>query len=229
LAALGAVEILVQPFQQADWLAAYRATVRPHAVGRRWWMDPHPDAPTAAPQGRWRLAVEPRMAFGTGSHESTQLVLVALEELAQRWDAVGGATVLDVGAGSGVLALAAERLGAAWVVGLDVDPEAVWVARQIARQQEWPAGPLYLIGPVAALSGVRFDLILCNMIPKQSVPLLPDLRRLLASRGWLVLSGILQDQAAEVGGELRLHGLGVEETSSLDDWACVWARPERAR
>jgi ribosomal protein L11 methyltransferase len=229
LAALGAVELAVEPFGRADWLAAYRSTVRPHGVGRRWWMDPHPDSPTAAPEGRWRLTVEPRMAFGTGSHESTQLALVALEELAERWRAVAGATVLDVGTGSGVLALAAERLGATWVVGLDVDPEAVWVARQIAAQQEWPAQPRYLIGPVAALGRATFDLVVCNMIPEQALPLLPELRRLVAVEGWLVLSGLLGSQAREVGRTLGGHGLEVAETHTCGEWACLWARPGRAR
>jgi len=224
LEGLGAVEVGVEPFDRDDWLAAYRAAVRPHAVGLRWWMDPHPDAPTPAPEGRWRLAIEPRMAFGTGSHESTQLVLVALEELAERRHAVAGATVLDVGTGSGVLALAAERLGAAWVVGLDVDPEAVWVARQIARQQEWPARPRYLVGPVASLGEARFDLVVCNMIPEQALPLLVDLCRVLAADGWLVLSGILGRQTREVEDDLGRHGLEVVETHPLGEWVCLWAR-----
>lgn len=225
LVALGAVEVGVEPFKRADWLAAYRSTVRPHGVGRRWWMDPHPDAPTAAPEGRWRLAVEPRMAFGTGSHESTQLALVALEELAERRHAVAGGTVLDVGTGSGVLALAADRLGARWVVGLDVDQEAVWVARQIARQQEWPARPRYLAGPVSSLGRACFDLVVCNMIPEQALPLLADLRRVLAADGWLILSGLLGDQSREVGDALGGHGLGVAETHALGEWVCLWARP----
>jgi ribosomal protein L11 methyltransferase len=210
-----------------DWLAEYRTRVRAHAVGRLWWMDPHPDQPTPAPKARLRLVLEPRMAFGTGSHESTQLVLLALEALADRGVAAGtaateslaGRRVLDVGTGSGVLALAADRLGAAWVVGLDVDPEAIWVARQTAGEQEWTAQPHYLIGPLSSLGPSRFDLVLCNMIPEQLVPLLPDLKRRLAADGRLLLSGLLEEQRGEVEGRLAEVGLQVVETRRLAEWA----------
>jgi ribosomal protein L11 methyltransferase len=231
LARLGAIGLRRQAVERSDWLARYRSEVRAFPVGRRWWMDPHPDAPTPAPDGRLRLAVEPRMAFGTGSHESTQLLLLALEEVAAAKGetvraALAGMTALDVGTGSGVLALAADRLGAAPVVGLDVDPEAIWVARQIRRQQDWPARPCYLVGPVTSLGAVRFDLVLCNMIPEQAAPLLYDLGRLLADHGRLLLSGLLADQVDEVRFELARVGLEVRVERRLGEWSSVWVARE---
>jgi ribosomal protein L11 methyltransferase len=221
-----------QEVERTDWLASYRSAVRPFPVGRQWWMDPHPDAPTPAPDSRLRLAVEPRMAFGTGSHESTQLVLLALEEMSSGFagpvtEVLAGMTVLDVGTGSGVLALAADRLGAGTVIGFDVDPEAIWVARQIARQQEWPARPRYFAGRLAALGAAHFDLVLCNMIPEQATPLFPDLARLLARPGRLILSGLLASQRDEVAAELDRAGLQVLAERHCHEWAGLLAARQR--
>ncbi len=218
----GAERLAVEIVADQDWLAAYRSQVRPMPVGRLWWMDPHPGRPTPAPAARQRLVIEPRSAFGTGSHESTQLLLLELEEL--RLD---DAAVLDVGTGSGVLALAAERRGATFVVGVDNDPQAVWTAREIAGQQEWQARSLYLVGSTRCLAGASFQLVLCNMIPAQFVPLLEDIRGLLESGGTALFSGILGEQRASVRSELAAHGLEAAGERQLGEWCAL--RAERRR
>jgi ribosomal protein L11 methyltransferase len=214
LAGLGAEELSSGTVAHTDWLAAYRAAVRPLPVGRRWWLDPHPGTPSPAPEGHLRLAIEPRMAFGSGSHESTQLVLLELEELS-----VAGKRVLDIGTGSGILALAADRLGSGWVVGLDLDPEAVWVARNTARQQDWPARPVFLVGPVHCLAGSHFDVILCNMLSEHFLPLVNHIRHVLAPGAQAVFSGILVGQRAAVIDELEAAGLHVTGGRTLGEWA----------
>ena len=110
----GGSALTVSNLEAEDWMARYRDTVRPFAVGSTWWVDPHPSSPTPAPAGRRRLVVPPGMAFGSGSHESTMLLLQALESCGVR-----GRTVLDVGTGSGILALAVPLVGGA--AGLHVD------------------------------------------------------------------------------------------------------------
>ncbi len=216
LGELGAEDLRVEPVAAEDWLAGYRLGVRPFSVGDGWWIDPHPDRPTAAPQGRLRLAVEPRMAFGSGSHESTRLVLLALEGLE-----VAGAGVLDIGAGSGILALAAEKLGASLVVALDIDPGTVWVARQIAGQQEEPSRVQFVLGPVACICGPGFDLVLCNMIASHFVPLLGDLRRLIGAGGLAVISGLLVSEREAVTETLAANGLQVRGDATLGEWASL--------
>jgi ribosomal protein L11 methyltransferase len=205
-----------------DWLAHYREQVQPFSIGRRWWIDPHPDLPTAAPTGRQRLVVEPRMAFGTGTHESTQAILIVLEDLD-----VEGRSVLDVGTGSGILAYAAECLGAAWVVGLDIDPSAIWVARETAREQEWRSCAGFVLGSVKCLAGADFDIVMCNMIASNFLPLARDLRRLLAAKGVAVFSGFLEPDVEWVAESLRHAGFAIDSRKNLGDWASVTATAAR--
>ncbi len=213
---LGGFSAPPQSMPDADWLAHYRRAVRPFAVGGRWWLDPHPECPTSAPQGRVRLAIEPRTAFGSGSHESTRLVLLELERAPPE-----GLAVLDVGTGSAILALASERLGARRVVGLDIDLGAVFVARQVAAQQEWRSRAELFAGPVAAVGRATFELILCNMIWEHSRPLLDELRAVLGKPGAIVLSGLLAAERAAIRSELAGHGLAVERECQLAEWLCL--------
>lgn len=204
-------------YQEAeDWLASYRLHVRPFTVGTTWWIDPHPENPTPAPEGRKRLVIEPRMAFGTGSHQSTALVLMELED-----DPPDGLSILDVGTGSGVLALAAQRLGASWVVGFDLDLEAVLVARQIRRDQDFPCCPAYFGGTLAALGRSAFDLIVCNMISEHFLPMAGSLKGLLSSRGTTIFSGILASEAEEVTTRLKAVGFRVLSSRTLDEWVAL--------
>lgn len=212
----GAGEVELGELEAADWLAGFREQVRPFEIGRLWWIDPHPESPTAAPPGRHRLVIEPRMAFGTGTHESTRLVLLALEELE-----VMGRTVLDVGTGSGILALAAERMGARTVVGLDIDPTAVWVASEIARQQDWAVAVDFILGPVGCLAGAPFDIVLCNMIASNFLPLADDLRSLVEESGVVVFSGVLRGEIEAVSQALASSDLEVISIRTVGEWASL--------
>lgn len=217
LRALGARDVGSSHFADADWLAEYRRHVTPMPVGRLFWIDPHPSAPTPPPDGRVHLCIEPRQAFGTGSHESTQLVLLLLEDLP-----VVGARVLDVGTGSGILALAARTLGAERVIGFDIDLEAVFVARQTAMSQPFPAAVALFAGTTAALCpGRSFDLVLANLIPNQLEPLLSDLRGHLGVGGSIVVSGLMADQQTAFEAELRRAGLTVADRRGLGEWVAL--------
>ncbi len=213
LEAIGVRKTEVGTQATEDWLAAYREAIRPFKVGTRWWIDPHPKSPTPAPEGFRRLVIEPRMAFGTGSHQSTALILMELESIPPE-----GLQVLDVGTGSGVLALAAQRLGASWAVGFDLDLEAIWVARQIRRDQDFPCAPAYFAGPRRAIRSFSFDLILCNMISEHFLPMAGSLRDLLSAQGSVVFSGILEKEAGEVSAALENVGYRVLSTRVLDEW-----------
>ncbi len=218
LAASGAVGIEVGHLEEEDWLAQYRENVRPFAVGGTWWVDPHPETPTEAPRGRRRLVMPPRMAFGSGSHESTSLILRALEtaDLKDR-------CVLDVGTGSGILALAAELSGARRVLGVDIDAIAIHIARQIGDLQEWRPGVHYVVGSADCAAGGVFDLVLVNMILAHSMPLLDSIAAALAPQGRLVISGLLVEEVGEVAVELRRRGLVAGPAAVLNEWASLSA------
>lgn len=222
LTALGASDLRVGSFADQDWLAEYRRRSAPLAIGTRFWVDPHPSAPTAPPPGRIHLVVEPRQAFGTGSHESTRLILLLLERLT-----VAGRRVLDVGTGSGILALAARALGADFVVGFDIDSDAVCVARQtIGVQPESLPVALYAGSTATLRRTPSFDLILANMIPAESGPLLDDLRSVIATDGRCVLSGLMCDQRVAVERELAAHHFAVVDAQELSEWAALVCVPQ---
>ncbi|MBZ5589585.1 MAG: 50S ribosomal protein L11 methyltransferase [Acidobacteriia bacterium] len=220
LRTLGAWDLASGHFAEQDWLAEYRRHATPRAVGSLFWVDPHPEKPTPPPPERVHLVVEPRQAFGSGSHESTQLVLLMLEDLP-----LAGQRVLDVGTGSGILALAARALGARWVVGFDIDAEAVCIAHQtVAAQPQRLPVALFAGSTSAVAHRPVFDLILANLIPTEAEPLLADLRSLLAPGGMLLLSGLMADQHAASEAELARCGFEVVKARELEEWVGLVCR-----
>ena len=174
-----------------DWDAVYRLHHRPVAIGRRLLVAP-PWAP-ADPAGRELLVIEPGMAFGTGQHATTRTCLEAIEAAVE---GDGIASALDVGTGSGILALALARLGVPRVVALDHDAAVLSIARaNLARNG---AGGVLLVGGAIAAIHARFDLVVANLLADAIVEEAPALGELVAPAGILVLSGLLVSQIAAV-------------------------------
>lgn len=180
---------------ERDWMETHRRLAQPRIVGD-FVIDPRePDDPVAEePLGaavdgvRWRLRVPARQAFGTGSHETTRLTLVALSEIE-----VSGATVVDVGCGSGVLSFAAHRLGAVQVFGYDVDPVAGFASRVNAGLNEIALGPAlrFAAGSQEMLVKGLADVLLVNVLPEKIEDAEPALSDLAADGGTIVVSGLL--------------------------------------
>ncbi len=216
LMARGVEDVLIESVLSEDWLVGYRERARPFPVGDTWWIDPRPESTISPPAGRQRLVIEPRMAFGSGSHESTQLILLELEKLG-----IDGATILDLGTGSGILAIAAAELGAKMVVGLDIDEDAIWVARETADLQERPARVRYVLGSPDCLETGGFDVVRCTMISANMLPLLPQLHVLLAPGGVAVLSGLLAIETSDITETLSSLGLEVTGGRVLGEWGSL--------
>lgn len=197
-----------------DWIRNWRSNYRSFTVGKTFSIHPPWEAPD--PACPVHLVLEPSRAFGTGTHESTQLCLLALERLAP-----GCRSLLDAGTGSGILSVAALKLNPALrAFALDNDPDAVEVALQTRQRHGLSAGKMELIcGELPALSG-RFDLVVANLtlaIIRQNAQ---DLIRVAGQR--LLLSGLTsdqQDQALELF--LGKSALRLEEQQEMNGWASL--------
>lgn len=220
LESLGCRSVTIREHPADDWSAIWRESLSAFEIGRSWWVDPHSDRATQVPDGRIRLAVEPRAAFGSGTHESTKLVLIQLERMNCR-----DLNVLDIGTGSGVLAVAADALGAASVVAVDIDPIAAWETRNTTMCQTWICRPKIVAGGIQCLGSVRFDLVFCNMILAHFGPLLGDIGRLLAPDGEVIFSGILANERARVESMLCDSGLTIVDDAILGEWISLRAKP----
>lgn len=199
--------------ERIDWLDRYQQSLEPLYIGERFIVAP--DA-TLIPSdtSRHALVVPQEQAFGTGSHETTSLCIEILETLA-----VAGKRGLDVGAGSGILALAMCRLGADHVIAFDNDVDAFAALRdnRVRNGVDAARMPIF-IGSVEALRGGAFDIVTMNIIPEVIIPLLGDVKRHVD--GSLILSGILVIKRDVVVRACSEHGLEIVEERTKGEW---WA------
>jgi ribosomal protein L11 methyltransferase len=173
-----------------DWSEGWKKDFKPLDIGRVRVRPSWIETPT--PAGKVEVVLDPGMAFGTGSHATTSLCLAALSDVL---GARAGASVLDVGTGSGLLAIAAHKLGAGRVVANDNDPVAVDVARENAALNG--AAVALTLDPVERIGGT-FDVVVANILANVLVELAPALCARVAPGGVLLLSGILGPQEDEV-------------------------------
>lgn len=219
---LEGIELHATERERVDWLELYQQSLQPLFIGARFVVVP--DA-TLLPEDsdRLTLIVPQEQAFGTGSHETTWLCIELLESLP-----LAGIRGLDVGAGSGILALAMHRLGAQKVFAFDNDNDAYGALRDNRIRNGVPenAMPLF-IGGVESLRGGAFDAITMNIIPEVIIPLLGDIVARLGDDGRLILSGILITKRDDVVEAARAHGLApVSERTKGEWWAGVLMRAE---
>jgi len=156
-----------------------------------------------------------RTAFGTGGHESTRLALLCLEE-----ERPEGLDVLDVGTGSGVLALAAAALGARRAVGLDTDAEALFVARRNLRLHAFGTRVSLLAGPAEAVAAL-FPLVLANLLPEEFLAARRGVMARVAPGGRLVLSGLPLESEEEMLERLRSRRWSLAGRRAEGQWACI--------
>jgi ribosomal protein L11 methyltransferase len=192
-----------------DWVAKSRAQFAPIHVSARLWIVPSwhvPPEPDAI-----NLVLDPGLAFGTGDHPSTRLCLQWLDRIIG-----GGETVLDYGCGSGILAIAALKLGARRAVGVDIDPDAVAAARANARRNRVEGRFLDGLAPLTFTA----DVVVANILANPLKLLAPLLASRMRRGGRLALSGILPDQASEIE---KYYAPWIEfaPCTESEGWACL--------
>jgi ribosomal protein L11 methyltransferase len=203
-----------------DGLDHWREFARPWRAGSRIVVVPSwQEAPSWTGADDLVLSVDPGRAFGSGAHPTTRMCLAELERQVEPDSAVA-----DIGSGSGVLAVAAARLGAALVVAVDIDPEAVRATAENAERNGVTGVVTTSDTPAEQLEAGAYDLVVANIAAGTLAQLAPALVRAVADDGTIVVSGVLDEQVGPVLAAFEAEGLGLAGTVADDDWRTLLVR-----
>ena len=225
---LGSLEVSSQLLPETNWEESWKDNYPPQEIGEKLVVVPcwNPEA-----NGRIPVILDPGLTFGTGAHPSTQMCMEFMEQLVER-----GMEVIDLGSGSGILSIAALRLGAKTAVGVDIDPKAEDIARENAAYNDFSVDRFDAVtGNVtedhelmARLSGKHYDLVFVNIVADVIIGLAPVLKHFMDENTKVICSGILDVREAEVHEALTAAGLVVEKTRAKEDWRSLVAGRAKA-
>ncbi len=202
-----------------DWLAEWKKGYEPVIVGQRLLICPSWKRDQARDTDRIVVEIDPGMAFGTGTHETTRGCLEMLEKYWQ------GGSLLDVGTGTGILAIAAIKLApGSRVVGFDVDPEAIEVALENAAINGVADDLELEVNKLSSFHGQEFDLALANLTADVIVPLAADFAQVIRPQGALIVSGILREQSDEAQSALTSQKFVLIESKPDGEWVTMALR-----
>ena len=222
----GSLAMTAQPLKEENWEESWKDNYPPQPVGEKllvlpYWLE------DADLDGRLPVILDPGLTFGTGAHPSTQMVMETMETVV-----TDGAKCLDLGSGSGILSIAALRLGARSAVGVDIDPKAEDIARENAAYNGYAAPEFTaLTGNVTADTALmerrsrdRYDVVLVNIVADVIIGLSPVLPKFMGEETVLICSGILDERLQDVTAALKQAGLAVTVIREKENWRCVSAR-----
>ena len=211
-------EVSVTEIPDQDWMQKWKEGFEPVFVGERLIIAPSWKLPKST-GGRIVIEIDPGMAFGTGTHETTRMCLEAIEA---NWE---GGSLLDVGTGTGILAIAAARLApGSRVTAIDIDPQAVEVARENAEINRASTLIDIIEGGPRDFAGRRFNMVVANLTAEVIIDLMSDLVACLGGSGTLILSGILIELRADVETAITRYGLTIITGHELGEWCSLVAR-----
>ena len=216
----GGEDVTVSYIEDSDWENNWREFYRPIEVGEKLVVVPEWESCTDT--GRLPLRLDPGLIFGTGSHATTRMCLMALEKLIH-----GGERVLDLGCGSGILGIGARVLGCGEVFGCDIDPKAPDVAMHNASLNGMTgedfkvfAGDVLSDAAMRRSLGGGYDVVLANIVADVIIPLAPIARGFVRGGGAFVASGIIEGRQDEVAAAIESAGFEILERRCLEDWHC---------
>ena len=199
--------------QQEDWQNAWKKYYHAMDIGSRLAIVPGWESYDT---DRIRITMDPGLAFGTGTHETTALCLELLDSLVQ-----GGERVLDVGTGSGILAIAALKLGAREADGVDIDPMCVRTAGENAERNGVDGRFRVLVGDLSDKAESVYDIITANIVAAAILSLAPAVPALMAPGAKFICSGIIDERKDEVLAGLQASGLRPVEIKEKRGWVCI--------
>jgi ribosomal protein L11 methyltransferase len=213
------VEARLTPLVDEGWADAWREHFKPIAVGRRLVVAPPWNLPP--PNGRDVLVIEPGRAFGTGHHGSTIGCLEAIEILIER---ERPAAAIDLGTGSGILSIAAAKLGIPRIFAVDEDPDAVAATVANAARNGVSDRVRCALGDAATLDTAPAPLVIANILATVHRALAGRYAKLAAAGGALVLGGILDAEGSDVADAVTPEGFALEDLRSVDGWTTLVLR-----
>ena len=222
---LGSLELTVKPLPDVDWEESWKDNYPPQEVGEKlvvlpyWLADQETD--------RLKVILDPGLTFGTGAHPSTQMVMEFMEQHVKP-----GSRCLDLGSGSGILSIAALRLGAKNAIGVDIDHKAENIARENAAYNGFAAPEFTaLTGNVTAdknmmrrLADAHYDIVLVNIVADVIIGLAPVLPHFLDADSLLICSGILDTRLTDVRAALEQAGMVITDIKAKEDWRSLCAK-----
>ena len=224
----GALLLTMENIQDADWETNWKQFYKPMEIGERLLVVPQweLDDPGVQSSTRVPLILDPGLTFGTGSHATTQLCLTALEK-----EVKAGDRVLDLGCGSGILSIAALRLGASEAIAVDIDEKCLTVAYDNAALNGIGKDVYTVkVGNVLTDEAMReslgggYQIVLANIVADVIIGLAPMVRSMMAEGGVFLCSGIIDTRAEEVAEKLRANGLEITDTHTSDGWYAFTCR-----
>ena len=220
----GSLDVQLANVKDEDWENNWKQYYKPMEIGERLLVIPEWEQENVKGQAKYAgkvpLILEPGLTFGTGSHATTRLCLTALEEAVH-----GGETVLDLGCGSGILSIAALRLGAASAKAVDIDDKCLTVAYENAAlngigkdRYAVLVGDVLSNGALREALGGGYDVVVANIVADVIIGLAPMVQQFLKPGGLFLCSGIIDTRAGEVADALRQNGWEIETTRSGEGW-----------
>lgn len=216
---IGEGTVTLQKVKEEEWANAWKQYYKPFRAAKQIVIEPTWEKATFVQEGDQVIKLDPGMAFGTGTHETTSLCIQSLEKYVTPND-----TILDIGCGSGILGIVAGKLGAKKVIGVDIDPNAIKVAKENIQINQVDEIVEIRQGDLLEVVEEKADCIVANIIADVIIKLVESVPQVLRPKGIFIASGIIMERLEEVKQAIEKSPFDLVEVLTKGDWAAVVAR-----
>ncbi len=214
---IGDINLRVNKLKEEDWTNKWKKYIKPIKITDRIIIKPTWEE-YKVKDNEIIIEIDPGQAFGTGDHGTTHGCLEMLEEYIEP-----GNSILDIGTGTGVLSIAASKLGGENILGVDLDPVAIRVAQENAKLNQLTEEIEFKEGDLVQIVDTQYDLILANILPHIIIRLIPDLLKVSKLGSIVILSGIIEEKKEDVKEKLKEYNFAIKEIVEKDNWITIVA------